>query len=311
VSKLISIVIPAFNEEEGIDELGRRLRATMDGLPDHAFEVIIVENGSIDSTLERLLALCQEDPRFKVVQLSRNFGYEGAITAGLMYARGDAAVMMCADLQDPPEMIPQFVEMWEAGFDVVYAIIKRREGVSLWRKFLYKNAYRVIYLLAGRTIPQNVTEFRLMDRKVYSILNKMPERNRFIRGIVAWTGFKQTGIPFERPARFAGESKADIATAITTATNGIFSFSYLPLKLAIAMGILVSLASFAGIFVEIILFLVYGQVVPGYYSTLIIVLFLFGILFLLLGIMGIYIERIYDEVKQRPMYLVEREYGFD
>jgi len=309
--KLISIVIPAFNEEDVLEELGSRLKAMMATVPGYDFEIIIVENGSSDTTLDKLLALRQECPLVKVVQLSRNFGYEGAITAGLNYARGDAAVMICADLQDPPEMIPQFIKKWEQGYDVVYAIIKRRSGVSMWRKFLYANAYRTIHWMGGRVIPQNVTEFRLMDRKVYSVLNSMEERNRFIRGIVAWTGFRQTGIPFNRPARFAGESKADMLTAITTAMNGIFSFSYIPLKLAILIGFVVSLASFVGIFLEVGLFLIYGQVIPGYYSTLVIVLFLFGILFLFLGIMGIYMERIYDEVKQRPIYVVKEEYGFE
>lgn len=311
MKRLISIVIPAFNEEAVLDELGRRLHEVTVANSGYDFEVIIVENGSSDSTFQKLVQMHFDDPRFKVVQLSRNFGYEGAITAGLRYAKGDAAVIMCADLQDPPEMITQFIKKWEEGYEVVYATIQKREGVSVIRRVLYSNFYRVIHWLTNETIPENVSEFRLMDRSIYTILNSMEERNRFIRGIVAWTGFKQTGIPFERPPRFAGESKADFATILSTATNGIFSFSYLPLKLAMIMGFVISIASFAMIFLEFGLYFIYGRVVPGYYTTLIVIFFLFGVLFLLLGIMGMYIGRIYDEVKQRPIYIVRKDLGFE
>ncbi|VVB63452.1 UDP-N-acetylglucosamine--dolichyl-phosphate N-acetylglucosaminyltransferase [uncultured archaeon] len=311
MKKLISIVIPAFNEEAVLDELERRLQGVMAANASYDFEVIIVENGSSDSTFQKLMYMHFKDSRFKVVQLSRNFGYEGAITAGLKYANGDAVVMMCADLQDPPEMVTQFIKKWEDGYEVVYAMIKKREGVSALRKILYSNFYRVIHWLTNDIIPENVSEFRLMDRSVYIILNSMEERNRFIRGIVAWTGFKQTGISFERPPRFAGESKADFATILSTAMNGIFSFSYLPLKLATIIGFVISIASFTMIFIELGLYLVYGRVVPGYYTTLIIIFFLFGMLFVLFGIMGMYIGRIYDEVKQRPIYIVRKELGFD
>ncbi len=311
MSKLISVIIPAYNEEEVLDELAERLKGVMNTNSKYDFEAIIVENGSSDSTFQKLMKIHLNDPRFKIVQLSRNFGYEGAITAGLRYAKGDAAVIMCADLQDPPEMISQFIEKWEEGNDVIYAVIQKRDGVSSCRKFFYKNFYRVIHWLTNDTIPENVSEFRLMDRNVYSVLNSMEEKNRFIRGIVAWTGFKQIGIPFERPSRFAGESKANVATIINTAVNGIFSFSYLPLKLATVIGFAVSLASFSMILVELSLFIIYGRVVPGYFTTIILLLFLFGVLFLLLGMMGIYISRIYDEVKNRPIYITKKEIGFD
>jgi glycosyltransferase involved in cell wall biosynthesis len=311
MKKFISVVIPAFNEEAVLDELERRLLGVMTANTSYGFEVIVVENGSSDSTFQKLMQMHFKDSRFKVVQLSRNFGYEGAITAGLKYAKGNAAVMMCADLQDPPEMITQFIKKWEEGYEVVYAMIQKREGVSELRKILYSNFYRVIHWLTNETIPENVSEFRLMDRRVYTILNSMEERNRFIRGIVAWTGFKQTGIPFERPARFAGKSKADFATILTTAMNGIFSFSYFPLKLAMIIGFMTSIASFTMIFIELGLYFVYGRVVPGYYTTIIIIFLLFGVQFTLLGITGMYIGRIYDEVKQRPIYIVRKAIGFD
>ena len=311
MKKLISVVIPAYNEEAVLEELKKRLKEVMATNSNYNFEIIIVENGSWDSSFEKLIRINREDPRFKIVQLSRNFGYESAITAGLKYVKGDAAVIMCADLQDPPEMISQFIKKWEEGYEVVYAIIQKRRGVSRPRKFLYSNFYKLIHWLTKETIPENVSEFRLIDKSVYTILNKFHERNRFIRGIIAWIGFKQIGIPYERPSRYAGESKADFSTVLNTAINGIFSFSYLPLKLATIIGFIVSVASFIMILIELGLFLKYGRVVPGYYTTIIVILFLFGVLFSLLGIMGVYIGRIYDEVKQRPLFIVKNEIGFN
>jgi dolichol-phosphate mannosyltransferase len=309
--KLISIVIPAYNEEEVLGELEKRLKAVANANSGYNFEIIIVENGSFDSSFEKLLEMNREDKRFKVVQLSRNFGCDGGITAGLSYARGDAAVIMNADLQDPPEMIAQFIKKWEEGYDVVYGIIKKREGVSLTRKLLSALAYRIIYYSTSSTMPKDASDFRLMDRRVYTVVNGIQEKNRYLRGIVAWTGFNQIGIPYERPPRFAGEAKAGFIAAANVGINGLFSFSYVPLQLAMILGFLVSLSSFIMIFVELGLYLMYGRVVPGFTTTIIVILFLFGILFFLLGLMGIYMARIYDEVKQRPNFIVRREIGFD
>lgn len=310
MKKLISIVIPAYNEEEVLEELKKRLQAVMEINNNYDFEVIIVENGSWDSSFEKLIKINQEDSRFKIVQLSRNFGSEGGITSGLRYAKGDAAVIMCADLQDPPEMITEFIKRWEEGYDVVYGIIEKRMGVSLFRRTLYSMFYKLINWLTHKTIPENVSEFRLVDKKVYSAVNKMGETNRFIRGLIVWTGFKQTGIPFERPPRFAGESKAGFFEALGVAMNGIISFSDLPLKLAAVAGFVVSIISLFLIVFELSLFLKYGQVVPGFTTLVIIILFLFGILFFLLGVLGVYVGRIYDEVKRRPHYIVRKEVGF-
>lgn len=311
MKKLISIVIPAYNEEEVLDELKRRLQQVMNIIKDYDFEVIIVENGSWDSTFEKLLGINKEDPRFKIVQLSRNFGCDGGITAGLAFANGDAAVIMNADLQDPPEMIAQFIKKWEDGYDIVYGIIQKREGVSLIRKILSSLAYKIIYLLTDATIPENASDFRLIDEKVYVTVNKMEEKNKFLRGIIAWTGFKQIGIPYERPPRYAGEPKAGFCTAFNVAINGIFSFSYFPLQIATVLGFIASVISFILILVEIGLYFRYGQVVPGFTTTIILILFLFGILFSLLGIIGIYIARIYDEVKERPNFIVDDTIGFN
>jgi len=312
MKKLISIVTPAYNEEEVIGELANRLCQIKKSLNKYDFEIVVVENGSSDLTLQKLMQIRSVDPTFKIIQLSRNFGYEGGITAGLMNAKGDAVIMMNADLQDPPEMIPKFIKKWEEGYDIVYAVIQKREGISVIRSFTYSNFYRVINLLTKNIIPRNVTEFRLMDKKVYSVINCMNERNRFIRGMVAWTGFKQIGIPFIRPPRFAGKSKGgDFNTIMTTATNGIISFSYLPLKLSMIIGFLVSVSSFAAILYILVLYLIYGSIIPGYFSTLIVILFFFGVLFIIIGIMGLYISKIYDEVKKRPMYIIKNKFGFD
>ena len=306
-----SVIIPAYNEEEVLDELQNRLKKVMGDNSNYEFEVIIVENGSWDLSFEKLLKINEADPRFKVVKLSKNFGCDGGITAGLKYASGDAAVIMNADLQDPPEMITQFIKKWEEGYEIIYGIIRKREGVSFIRKILSSLAYVIIYNLTHEAIPKNASDFRLIDKKVYTIVNDMGEKNKFLRGVIAWTGFKQTGIPYERPARFAGETKAGFCAAFNVAMNGIFSFSYFPLHLATILGFVISIATFILVFIEIGLFLVYGQVVPGFTTTIILMLFLFGMLFFLIGIVGIYIARIYDEVKGRPNFIVAEKIGFD
>jgi len=311
MKRLVSIVIPAYNEEEVLDELQNRLKKVMGDNSNYEFEVIIVENGSWDLSFEKLLKINEADPRFKVVKLSKNFGCDGGITAGLKYASGDAAVIMNADLQDPPEMITQFIKKWEEGYEIIYGIIRKREGVSFIRKILSSLAYVIIYNLTHEAIPKNASDFRLIDKKVYTIVNDMGEKNKFLRGVIAWTGFKQAGIPYERPARFAGETKAGFCAAFNVAMNGIFSFSYFPLHLATILGFVISIATFILVFIEIGLFLVYGQVVPGFTTTIILMLFLFGMLFFLIGIVGIYIARIYDEVKGRPNFIVAERIGFD
>lgn len=309
MKKSISIVIPAFNEEEVVDELSARLTAIMAKLERYDFEVIIVENGSWDATYEKLKKINAADGRFKILQMSRNFGCDGAVTAGLRYAKGDAAVIMCADLQDPPEMIPPFVEKWEQGYDIVYGIVQKRVGTGIARRFFSRLFYKVFNALTENAIPDNVSDFRIMDRRVYQAVNGMDERGRLLRGMIAWTGFRQAGIPFERPPRFAGESKANFFTVFRLALNGIFSFTYLPLKLATLLGFVVSAVSFVMIFVELLLVFIYGREVPGFTTLIIVILFLFGMLFLILGIIGEYIARIYDEAKKRPIYIVRDEVG--
>ena len=217
---------------------------------------------------------------------------------------------MNADLQDPPELIPQFIQKWESGYEIVYGVILKREGVNFVRRTLSRAAYMIIFKLSNHMIPENASDFRLIDRKVYTIINSMKEKNKFLRGLVVWTGFKQTGVPFERQPRFAGESKADFRAVWRVAMNGIFSFSYFPLKIATAMGFILATITFILAIFEIFLYLLYGREVPGFTTLVLVILFCFGMVFLIFGVIGTYIERIYDEVKQRPNYIVNSEIGF-
>lgn len=309
--KLISVVIPAYNEEANLDELARRLNGVMDANSKYDFEIIIVENGSIDSSFEKLVRINQLDARFKIVRLSRNFLPNNAIVAGLKYAKGDAAFIIYSDLQDPPEMIPQFIQKWEDGYEIVYGIIKAREGLPLTRKLMYSMFYKLIHRLTYETIPENASDFKLIDRNVYLVINQMDERDKFLRGIIPWTGFKQIGIPYKRAPRFAGESKADIITVFKFATNGVVSFSHFPLQIATVFGFIISFISFIMIIVEFVLFLLQGRAIPGIATTILVMLFSFGLSFLLLGIIGVYIGKIFDEVKKRPDYIVKNEIGFE
>ncbi len=311
--KSISIVIPAWNEEENIPELGRRLTQVMDSCPDYNFEVIVVENGSIDKSFELLAGLNENDQRFKSVQLSRNFTADGGVAAGLRYATGDCAVLMDADLQDPPEVICEFIEKWEQGYEVVYGIIRSRDGVSKVRKLGNKVFYSLINAMTdigGMSIPQNVTAFRLMDRCVYTVLNAMGETNRFTRGLCTWCGFKQTGIEFDRADRFAGETKAPFIDIAKEAIDGMFSFSFLPIRMVTVIGLGLSVFSFLFLLWQLLATLIFGASYEGYLTIISTMLLMFGFLFLVLGIIGEYLARIFDEVKRRPLYIVKDTIGF-
>lgn len=307
--KLVSIVIPLYNEEGNVDELARRLQAVFAENPGYDFEVIAVENGCEDTTYEKLLAVRDRDPRFKILQLARNFRMDGGLTAGLQYAAGDAAVLMTADLQDPPELITQFIEKWEEGYDSVAMVVTRREGTGALRKFNSQLFYWLINVMTGGTFPRNVSDFRLVDRKVYSVINSMNERNRFVRGMFFWAGFKSTGIPHERPPRFAGESKADTLKVIELAMKGILSFSTLPLRFITWVGVAVSVFSFGLLIFEVIKAVFYGVPFAGFGSIMGVVLLMFGFLFTMLGMVAEYIGLIYEEVKQRPNFVVRDTIG--
>ena len=307
--KLISIVTPAYNERDNIDELGSQLAAVFADNPGYDFDVIVVENGSTDDTRDKLVALNRRDPRFKVVQLARNFGADGGVTAGLSYARGAAAVIMCADLQDPPELITEFIRQWELGYENVFQIVTKRKGTNALRRFNSQVFYWLINAMTGGLFPRNVSDFRLVDRRVYEAINAMKEHNRFMRGMFYWTGFRSVGIEYERPPRFAGESKANSRTVFALAIKGILSYSYLPLRFITYAGMAVSVLSFVLLAYEVVRAVFFGVPFAGFGTIMGVMLLMFGFLFTMLGVVAEYIGLIYEEVKQRPNFIVKDEIG--
>ena len=302
---MLSVVVPVFNEEDGIAELHRRLGAALEsaGLP---YEIVLVNDGSRDRSAERLDAAAAEDSHVVVVHLSRNFGHQAALAAGLAQARGTAVVVLDADLQDPPELIPALLEQWRDGYQIVYGQRIKRHGDPLTKRALAWMYYRVVRDLANVDLPTDAGDFCLMDRAVVDVLNAMPERNRYIRGLRAWVGFRQTAVPFERAERFAGERKYGFRHSLALALNGIFSLSRAPLQLATWFGLVVSAVSFALGVWYIFRKITVGYPVQGWASLAVIVLFLGGVQLITIGLLGEYLGRIYDEVKQRPLYVVGR-----
>ncbi len=305
-----SIVAPAYNEEEVLPEFYRRVREVMDSIGE-PWELILINDGSRDNTLAIMRELHAQDPRVKIVSFSRNFGHQLAITAGLDYAEGDAVIIIDADLQDPPEVIRDLIEKWRQGYDVVYAIRKERKGESWFKEWTAKMFYRLIYRITDVEIPKDTGDFRLMDRKVVEALRTMRERNRFMRGLSVWVGFKQTGVYYVREPRFAGETKYPFRKMLKFALDAITSFSYIPLQLATYFGFAIALISLVGMLIAVYLRLATGRALLGQATTLVAVLFLGGIQLIFLGIIGEYLGRIYDEVKARPLYVVAETWGFD
>jgi glycosyltransferase involved in cell wall biosynthesis len=309
--QLISIIVPAYNEEACVEELARRLALVFDANPKYDFEAIIVENGSIDKTWELLQQIYEKDNRFKTIQLARNFRMDGGLTAGLNYATGDAVVLMTADLQDPPELITEFLKKWEEGYENVYMVVTKRTGTGPIRTFNSKAFYWLAGKLTDDRIPKNASDFRLVDRKVYEAVRGMEERNRFIRGLFAWVGFKSIGIEAERPERFGGVSNAHSLKVIDLAFKGIFSHSYIPLKLITLCGILLSGISIVSLVSFAISWVFIGVPFAGFGTIVSLVLLIFGILTFMLGLIAEYIGLIYEEVKQRPNFVVSTEIGFN
>ncbi len=305
-----SLVIPLYNEEE----VFHKLCAALDGLMarmDGAVEVIFVDDGSRDLSAELAVTQCRADPRYRLVRLSRNFGHQVAITAGMDRAEGDAVIVMDADLQDPPDLVLEMIAKWKEGFDVVYAQRSERAGESRFKRATAHLFYRFISRIASVDIPPDTGDFRLVDRAVIASFGRMRERDRFVRGMFAWMGFRQTAVRFERPARAAGETKYSLGKMLGLALNGIVSFSDAPLRLALWIGALVSLCAIGYGFYVIAMWLGHAQLVPGWSSTIVIVAFLSGINMLMTGLMGLYVGRIYNEVKARPLYLVRETEGFE
>jgi glycosyltransferase involved in cell wall biosynthesis len=300
----VSVVIPIYNEAENIPALYERLIAVLNGIKLN-FEIVFVDDGSTDQSIESLNEIGRSDKRVMVIELARNFGHQVAITAGLDYARGRAIAVMDADLQDPPEALPQFIAKWRDGHDVVYAIREcRKEG---WLK---RTGYRVFYMLlhhiAHIDIPLDAGDFCIMDRRVVELLKSMPERNRFVRGIRSWVGLKQVGLPFERHARHAGVSKYTVGRLILLALDGFISFSYVPLRVISMLGLSVSLLSLILAVFFFVKKLVQGLSPPGYASLMVSIFFLAGIQLITLGVIGEYVGRIFEEAKGRPMYVLRR-----
>ena len=302
--KLISIVIPAYNEEDCVDELARQLINVMNKLKKYQFEVLIVENGSKDKTWSLLQKIAATDKRFKPIRLSRNFGMDGGVTAGLELATGDACVIMTADLQDPPELMIEFVKKWEEGFENIYMIVEKRETSGFLRRINSRMFYFVADRLTGGLIPKDVSDYRLVDRKVYESVRAMHESNRFVRGLFAWVGFKSFGISHPRPARFGGESKARLSTVLRLAKHGILSFSDLPLRFITWFGLMCSGLALGTMVVFAILRFIIGTPFAGFATIVTIVLFFFGLLSFMIGILAEYVAMIHSEVKGRPNFII-------
>jgi glycosyltransferase involved in cell wall biosynthesis len=275
------------------------------------YEIVCVNDGSKDNTIGCLIEHHHQNPRIKVVNLSRNYGKEIALSAGLDYANGNAVIPIDADLQDPPELIAELVEKWREGYDVVYATRRSRQGESWVKRFTANIFYRTIDGLSQVPIPRNTGDFRLLDRRVVDALKRMPERNRFMKGLFAWVGFKQTSVIYDRPSRYKGETKWNYWKLWNFAIDGITSFSFLPLKVWSYVGLLVAIPSFFYASYLVIRTLIYGIDFPGYASIMVAVLFLGGVQLVSLGVLGEYLGRVYEEVKGRPLYLVRESYGFD
>jgi polyisoprenyl-phosphate glycosyltransferase len=308
---LLSVVVPCMNEQEVLRETNQRLVTVLQQAPVN-FEIIYVDDGSTDSTADLLRELQSQDTRIRVVRFSRNFGHQVAITAGLEHTSGDAVVIIDADLQDPPEVILEFLAKWLDGFDVVYGLRTDRDGETQFKRWTAKFFYRFISRLSDTRIPLDTGDFRLMDRRVVDSLLSMPERDRFVRGMVSWLGFSQIAVPYHREARAAGTTKFSLFKMVRFALDGIFSFSILPLRLATWTGFAASAVAIIGIVIVLLerFFQVPG-LVKGWSSAVIAELFIGGVQLICLGIIGEYVGRIYGEAKRRPLYIVRERMGFE
>jgi polyisoprenyl-phosphate glycosyltransferase len=301
-----SFVIPVFNERETLPELHQRLSQVIDGLDGEA-ELLFVDDCSHDGSYELLMELGRQDPRIRVLRFARNFGHQIAITAGLDHAAGDAVIVMDADLQDPPEVVPDLVARWQEGYEVVYAVRARRSGESWFKRKTAAWFYRVLRWIAHVEMPLDAGDFRLVDRRAVDAFRSMRERGRYVRGMFSWVGFRQIGVPYDRAERYAGEPKYSYRKSLTLAIDGLVSFSNAPLRVALVAGfVFSSLAFLVGVF-AIVAKLAGAFVVPGWASILVVISFLGGIQLTLMGMLGLYVGRIYEEVKARPIYILRED----
>lgn len=307
--KTITVITCAYNEEECISELSRRLVSVFDSFPDYEFEVLIVENGSLDHTLELALEIAQNDSRFRVIELSRNFGFDGGLSAGLPFATGEAVVFMAADLQDPPEVIREFIGFWEQGYENVFGVVASRAGTDWRRRLNSKLFYSLLRRLADHSIPSNARDFRLIDKRIYKQLLAMNENIWFLRGQVAWTGFRSIGVEFDQPPRFGGVSNAPTWPVVEFAVKAIFAHSLTPLRLMPVIGLFLVSGSLLALVTIGATSLFAGVPFPGFGTLTAIILFLFGVLFCLLSVIGIYIALIFEQVRKRPSFVIRDVHG--
>lgn len=304
-----SVIVPLYNEQEVISETYHRLKTVMDSTGE-PYEVIMINDGSRDMTATMAKDLCREDSNFKLLNFSRNFGHQTAITAGMDYASGQAIIVIDADLQDPPEIILDMIAKWKEGFEVVYGKRISRKGETFFKTLSARTFYRTLNKMTDVKIPTDVGDFRLIDSKVKDALLRVPEHNRYVRGLISWLGFKQTAVEFIREPRFAGETKYPLSKMVKLAVDGITSFSYKPLKFGIGIGIVLSISSL--IFALVVFLLRIFDITtmePGWASLMVVMLFFFGVVLIMLGIIGEYIGRVFEEVKGRPLYIISEEIG--
>lgn len=305
-----SVVLPVYNEEENLPTLNKRVTKVLSGLKAD-YEVIFVNDGSNDKTKQLLTSFNKKNPRIKVVNFSRNFGHQTAVSAGLEYATGEAIAILDADLQDPPEILPKFFAKLEEGFDVVYAVRKKRKE-NIFKRFAYSLFYKLLHTIANVNIPLDSGDFCVMTSRMVKTINSFPERNRFVRGLRSWAGFKQMGLEYERDKRFAGESKYDMRKMFKLAFDGIFSFSFIPLQVMFFLGSISLVFSLIGSLWAVYMrfFTTAYNRVPGFATTIILIMFVGGLQMFSIGVLGEYLRRVYDEVKQRPLYIIESKIGF-
>jgi dolichol-phosphate mannosyltransferase len=308
--ELISIIIPMYYEEEVVDECYKRLKKVVDG-NEISYEFIFVNDGSKDKTLEILKTIAKKDKNAKIIDFARNFGHQTAVTAGIFSSRGDAVVIIDADLQDPPELIIDMLVKWKQGYDVVYAKRKKRKGETFFKLITAKYFYKFLSYMSDVKIPRDTGDFRLMDKKVVEAFKAMPERNRFVRGMISWVGFNQTYIEYGRDERFAGETKYPLKKMIKFAVDGIIAFSSKPLRIMTTVGVMTIFFAFAILIYSIVVKLSGLYTAPGWTSLMVALTFFSGIQLLSLGILGEYIARIYDESKNRPLYIIRERINFN
>ena len=310
--KKISIIIPMYNEEEVAKTSYLRIKKVMEALNQYDYEMLLIDDGSSDHTMDLLTQIAKENPKVKVLSFARNFGHQSAVTAGIQYATGDAVIIIDADLQDPPELLPEMIALWEQGNEVIYGQRKARKGESAFKLLTAKMFYRTLNALSDVEIPKDTGDFRLVDRKVIDVVNAMPEHNKFLRGLFSWVGFRQKAYLYERQERYAGKTKYPFKKMWKLASDGIISFSTKPLKIVGGLGILAIILSIGILVYSLISYLFnLNQLTPGWTSIMVAITLFSGVQLLSIWIISEYIARIYDETRNRPEYIIAKKINFE